>query len=125
MQRNKLFLQVLKKLDEKELLNELILIGSWCLTVYKDFFNNSYKIPVKRTLDIDFLIPNPPKLKHSVNIVTLLKDLDFRIKYNRIDNFTKLVHPDLEIEFLMNQKGRGITDIYEVKQLSITAIQLR
>ncbi len=125
MERNKLFLQVLYKLNEKELLNDLILIGGWCLSVYKEYFNNSEKVPIKRTLDIDFLIPIPPKLKHKANPVEILKELDFRIQYNRINNFTKFVHPDLEIEFLMNQKGSGINNFYEVKELSVTAVQLR
>ena len=78
MQKNRLFLEVLKKLNEVNLLDDLILIGGWCLYVYKGYFGNSEHMPIKRTADLDLLIPNPPKLKHTANVVKLLKDLDFR-----------------------------------------------
>jgi hypothetical protein len=125
VKNDKIFLEVLKKLNEAGLLNELILIGGWCLYVYKEYFNDSEQVPIKRTSDLDLLIPNPPKLKHTVNITALLKELDFRVEHNFITNFSKFVHPDLEIEFLMNQKGRGDTNVCEIKSLSVTAVQLR
>jgi hypothetical protein len=125
VQNDKIFLEVLKKLNEVKLLDDLILIGGWCLYVYKEYFNNSEQVPIKRTTDLDLLIPNPPKLKHPANITSLLKELDFRVEHNLTNNFSKFVHPDLEIEFLMNQKGRGDINYYDVKALSVTAVQLR
>ncbi|OHD75333.1 MAG: hypothetical protein A2355_03405 [Spirochaetes bacterium RIFOXYB1_FULL_32_8] len=115
----------MKKLNSADLLDELILIGGWCLYVYSECFEDSEEVPVKRTTDIDFLIPNPPKLKHKANVVELLKDLDFSVEHNFSNNFNKFVHPDLEVEFLMNLKGRGEKDIIDIKDLSVTAILLR
>ena len=68
MDKIDLFYNVLKKLTENKVLKDIILIGSWVLHVYKDYFHSD-EIPIKRTLDIDFLIPNPPKIKHK-NIMT-------------------------------------------------------
>jgi hypothetical protein len=125
VQNDSLFLKVLKRLNQESLLEDLILIGSWCLYVYKDYFNGSEEVPVKRTTDLDFLIPNPPRLKHNVNMVNVLKELDFIVEHNFTNQFSKFVHPDLEVEFLMNQKGRGDVNICEIKELSVTAVQLR
>ena len=79
-------------------------------------------IPLKRTLDIDFLIPNPPKIKHKVDVGNILDRLGFDPVHNFINNLTKYSHPELQIKFLMNQKGRGENDIVKVKDLSVTAI---
>lgn len=125
MENKKLFLEVLKKLNENQLLEDIILIGSWCLHIYKQYFNDDTQIPTKRTVDIDLLVKNPPKIKHKVNVEEILKELDFRISYNATNDFTKFVHPDLEVEFLMNQKGSGINDYYDVKELGVKAVQLR
>ncbi len=125
MERSKLFLDVLKKFDSYGLLEDLILIGSWSLYIYKEYFKNYAQIPIKRTLDIDFLIHNPPKIKHKVDVENILNELGFDPVYNMMSHLTKYVHPALTIEFLMNQKGRGEIDVCKVKDLSITAVQLR
>ncbi|MBN2546073.1 MAG: hypothetical protein JXB50_09775 [Spirochaetes bacterium] len=125
MERSKLFIDVLKKLDAYGLLEDLILIGSWSLYIYKKYFKDNALIPVKRTLDIDFLIPNPPKIKHKIDVENILNELGFDPVHNMMNHFTKYVHPELTVEFLMNQKGRGEIDVCKVKELSVTAIQLR
>lgn len=125
MENKKLFLEVLRKLNENQLLEDVILIGSWCLYVYRYYFNDDKYIPLKRTVDLDFLLKNPPKIKHKANVEEILKELDFRISYNATNDFSKFVHPDLEVEFLMNQKGSGINDYYNVKELGVKAVQLR
>ncbi|OHD12117.1 MAG: hypothetical protein A2Y41_00020 [Spirochaetes bacterium GWB1_36_13] len=124
MDNTNLFFDVLKKLDENDILKDIILIGSWTLHIYKEYFN-SEEIPIKRTLDIDFLIPNPPKIKSKINIPQLFKDINFDEEINLTDNYTKFVHPKLEIEFLINQKGSGDEKIIRVENLMINALPLR
>lgn len=125
MERFSLFLKVLKKLGSYGLLEDLILIGGWSLYIYKEYFKNNVLLPLKRTLDIDFLIPNPTKIKHKVDVDNILNELGFDTDYNMMNHLTRYVHPALTIEFLMDQKGRGDIDVCKIMDLSITAVQLR
>ncbi len=72
-EKSDLFIATLKALQEAGALNELILIGSWCLYFYRIYFENSPEIPVVRTLDIDFLVPNPSRIKKEINIPKILE----------------------------------------------------
>lgn len=55
------FLSVLKTLEEAGVLKELILIGSWCLLLYRHHFGGSDLIPAVRTTDLDLLVLRPGK----------------------------------------------------------------
>jgi hypothetical protein len=57
----KLLSAVLQRLQDSGALEKLILTGSWCQYYYRIMFNASLEIPLIRTTDIDFLVPNPPK----------------------------------------------------------------
>lgn len=52
--KNKLFENILLALNKAGILQDIILIGSWVLPVYKYHFSNSAGIPILRTTDIDF-----------------------------------------------------------------------
>lgn len=125
MENEKLFHDILKRLYSTGVLEDLILIGGWCLLVYKKYFNNAVMIPIKKTQDVDFLIHNPPKIKHKVDIGKILKEFGFEEVINRMTNFSKFSHTDLDVEFLMNQKGRGDHIYTEVKELGVKAVKLR
>ncbi len=58
-EKYKLLLSVLRELSKAEVLNDLILAGSWCQFYYRILFDEAPEIPLIRTTDIDFLIPNP------------------------------------------------------------------
>ncbi|PKM99285.1 MAG: hypothetical protein CVU78_07095 [Elusimicrobia bacterium HGW-Elusimicrobia-2] len=105
--KNDLFLATLIALHEKGVLRDIILVGSWCQHFYKGYFNNAPEIPVVRTLDIDFLVPNPPGIKKDVNIPDILDGLGFMPSHNYTTGYTKYVHPELELEFLTPDLGRG------------------
>ncbi len=60
--QNNLFLATLDALHKSGAFEYIILIGSWCHYFYRVYFNNASEIPVVRTMDIDFLIPNPAKI---------------------------------------------------------------
>ena len=76
-ERYKLLLTVLRELANAEVLGDLILAGSWCQFYYRILFDEAPEIPLIRTTDIDFLVPNPSKIKKSVDVAKLLNSLLF------------------------------------------------
>lgn len=123
--RNSLFFSILRELQKENLLEDIILIGSWCQLFYRYYFKNAPEIPAVRTLDIDFLIPNPCPIKKDVNIPKVLLELDFEPVTDYISGLTKYNHPDLAIEFLIHDKGRGKSEPYKIPNLHIEAQGLR
>ena len=116
---------VLQKLQDSGALEKLILSGSWCQYYYRILFNASLKIPLIRTTDIDFLIPNPPKISKSVDITKILNDLGFDNDFDYYTGLLKYVHPDLEIQFITPALGRGKSKPYEIEKYNINAEGLR
>ena len=54
-----LCLVVLKRLNRAGILQNIILIGSWCAYFYSHYFKSrNYSLHI-RTTDIDFLVPIP------------------------------------------------------------------
>ena len=126
MQTNKyLFDRVLNELDKAGVLTEMMLIGSWVLPVYREYFDNTPEIPLLRTTDLDFLISNPPKIKQACDISNILKRLNFEEEMSVMGGFSKFIHPELEVEFLIPELGRGRKTAYSVKELGISAQPLR
>lgn len=123
--RYELFVKVITTLNEADVLQHLVLIGSWCLYVYRNYFNNALEIPLLRTADIDFLIPRPLKIKNNVNVHEILKKLGFDEQFSSITRQIKYVHPQLEVEFLTPELGKGSTKPFEFKRLHLSAQQLR
>jgi hypothetical protein len=103
----------------------MIIIGSWCLLVYEDYFQDvSYRAGI-RTRDIDFLIPLPPKFDHQVDMETLLKDLDFVRSMKGQGGYMQFVHADLMLEFIVPERGRGSEKPIDIPALGINAQPLR
>jgi len=123
----KLCLEVLKRFNKAGILDGFILIGSWCLYFYKAYFKKTPYIDVStlRTRDIDFLIPIQPKIRISVDVPELLKDLGFVTDFKGSRGYIKLDHPDLILEFLVPEKGRGDDRPYRLPQLGMNATSLR
>jgi len=122
-----LCLEILRRLHKSGVLDDLILIGSWCVYFYKDYFQSTRYIKHAsiRTRDIDFLIDNPGHIKRSVDIPELLKDLGFVTIFKGDKGYIKLDHPDLILEFLVPEKGRGIDKPHPLPKLGINAVALR
>ena len=129
MEKNqyKLCVEVLRRFNNAGILDGLILIGSWCLYFYKDYFKNIPYIDITtiRTRDIDFLVPIPAKIKKEVDVPKLLKDLGFVIDFKGAKGYIKLDHPDLILEFLVPEKSRGSDKPYKLPQLGMNATPLR
>lgn len=105
-----LCLEILRRFNRVRILKNLILIGSWSAYFYNEYFAGTPYLDrtALKTRDIDFLIDNPARIKDEVNMPGLLSDLGFVIVYKGNKEYMKLEHPDLLLEFLVLEKGRGI-----------------
>lgn len=119
--RYELLERVLIELQETGVLKKLVLVGSWCQYYYRILFNNAPEIPLLRTTDIDFLIPNPPKVDKKVDVSRLLNNIGFDNDFDYYTGLVKYVHPDLEIQFLTPAIGRKKAALYEIKNLNVNA----
>jgi hypothetical protein len=107
--QSELCLEILRRFHNAGLLEDFILIGSWCAYFYADYFTGvSYtERQTIKTRDIDFLIDSPGRMRQKVDIPELLEDLGFIIVYKGAKGYIKLEHPDLLLEFLVPEKGKG------------------
>lgn len=124
-QQYKLCVEVLRRLDKVGALKSLILVGSWCIPFYQDYFKTVEYSSSMRSRDIDFMVPGSIKVKAKVDLVELLKDLGFTVGFLGKEGYIRLEHPDLAIEFLVPEKGRGSDKPFPLKELSINAQPLR
>ncbi len=120
-----LCLKVLRRFNKAGILRYFILIGSWSIYFYKSYFRSKSYSTYIRTRDIDFLLPIPFKLKKNLDVFKLVEDLGFLEEYRGSQGFIRLKHPDLIIEFLVPEKGRGSDRPYSIPQLGINAQPLR
>ncbi|MFH1440532.1 MAG: GSU2403 family nucleotidyltransferase fold protein [Candidatus Omnitrophota bacterium] len=122
-----LCLEILRRFHNSGILDDLILIGSWCVYFYKDYFSSIPYIDQAtiKTRDIDFLIDVPSKIKRNVNIPELLNDLGFVTIYRGSKGYIKLDHPELILEFLVPEKGKDTDKPVPLPKLGINAVALR
>lgn len=115
---------VLSRFQEAGILQDLVIVGSWCIYFYKDYFADIDYSTKIRTRDIDFLIPLPTKQKKQVDISELLADKGFIVSFSA-SGFMRLEHPELIIDFLVPERGRGTDRPYQLPKLGINAQPLR
>ncbi|MDD5259583.1 MAG: GSU2403 family nucleotidyltransferase fold protein [bacterium] len=106
-------------------LKHLILIGSWCSYFYDQYFKGVIYEPIIKTRDLDFLVPVPLRLKEKIDIPALLGELEFLPDWSGDKGYIRMVHPELFVEFLVPEKGRGIDKPYPLPQLGVNAQTLR
>ncbi len=121
----KYFEEILKDFNDHGVLQDFILIGSWCLKVYKEHFNNDPSIPMVVTHDVDFLIPNPPKKGPKVNIPEILEKHGLELLTDASGSKMKFVSHEIEVEFLYVDKGAGESSSKRIDNLKIVATPLR
>lgn len=120
-----LFLKIIGKLDAGDVLQDIVLIGSWALPVYRTYFDDDPEIPILRTTDVDFLLGMPPNIQTTFDIPAALSELGFENEWSIQGDFCKYVHPDLEVEFLIPEHGRGTGRAISIPNLGISAQPLR
>jgi hypothetical protein len=124
-QQYNLCLEILRRLNRAGVLNDIMLIGSWCMPFYRDYFSGVAYAPAIMTRDIDFLVPNPGKVRGETDIPALLKDLGFIVGYSGSEGYIKLEHPSLMVEFLSPEKGREMNKPVKIPRLGVNAVALR
>jgi hypothetical protein len=124
--KSNLFFSTIDALHNCGALENLILIGSWCHYFYRIYFDGAPQIPAVRTVDIDLLVPNPPGIKKHVHIPRILESLGFEPLRHSMTGYITYVHPELNLEFLTPELGRGKgSKPYEIAKLHINAQGLR
>ena len=102
------FWKFIKLLHDNNLLEHVIVIGSWCEYIYAQGGVLPDYSAMVRTLDIDFLVKNMRKPPEKVNLSMIAQENGYTVDYDVMNETTKIYTPDLmEIEFLIEQKGSG------------------
>ena len=120
-----LCIEVLVRLNKACILKDIVLVGSWCTFFYKDFFGGNRYMTSLKTRDMDLLIPQPRAIKVKVDVAELLKDLGFVVGFTGSQGYVRLEHPQLIVEFLVPERGRGSNKPYSLPQLGLNAQALR
>ena len=122
-----LCIEILRRFHRTGLLNDFILIGSWAMVFYKEEFKDWPRLKkfVLRTRDLDFLVDSVHKIKQEVSIPDMLDDLGFRVTFHGSQGYMKLIHPDLIIEFLTPERGRGVDKPVRLPTVGVNATALR
>ena len=120
-----LCLEVLRRMKREGILDKIILVCSWCVLLYEDYFKGKSILPVLRTRDLEFLFPIPFNLDRKIDLYDLLKDLGFVLDYKGEQGHIIFQHPDLILEFLVPALGRGSSKPFPIDQLGINAQALR
>lgn len=119
------FFQVMRQFQSAGILREIMLIGSWCLYFYRHEFANPKSIPAVRTLDADFLIPHQSRIETEADVPALLKSLGFLPTFNRSSRMVVYDHPNLRVEFLVPELGRGLHAPRDIQKFHVKAQSLR
>ncbi len=127
MERNNypLFEEILKRLDDNGILDHVVIVGSWAIYLYTEYFRSIDYHPAIRTRDVDFLIQVPSRISSKRNFSDIIEDLAFVEELVGDEGYTRYSHPDLIIEFLVNEKGRGYSKPPYIEKLGVTPQPLR
>lgn len=120
-----LFLAVIDRMAKGGVLSEIVLVGSWVLPIYRVYFGDAPEIPVLRTTDVDFLVGMPPRIGREFDVPAALYELGFEPHWSLQGDYCKYAHPDMEVEFLVPEKGRGVGTAVFVDALHVEAQPLR
>jgi len=74
---------------------------------------------------MDFLVRVPLRIKNKVDVEELLRDKGFVVTFSSGAGYMKLMHPELIVEFLVPEKGKGSDKPYPLQQLSMNVQPLR
>ncbi|MFA6294439.1 MAG: GSU2403 family nucleotidyltransferase fold protein [Victivallales bacterium] len=118
-------IEVLKRYHKAGLLKHVIIVGSWCIYFYRDYFRGKSYITSIRTSDIDFLVPIPVMHTKNDDLFALVEDLGYIRTFSGDKGYIRFSHPELTIEFLVPEKGRASDKPYPIPQLGINAQPLR
>jgi hypothetical protein len=116
-----LWVEVLRRLDQAGVLKHVVLVGSWCTLLYREYFSSQAYSPSLKTRDVDLLIPKPQAVTSRTDVADLLKDLGFVVGFTGRKGYIRLEHPELIIEFLVPERGRSSDNPYPLPNLGLNA----
>lgn len=116
---------VLRRFHRAGALDDLVLVGSWCLLFYRMYFAGTSYQPTIRTRDVDFLVPSAKRIKAKADVAALLKDMGFVLSFKGSAGFIQLMHPELIVEFLVPEIGRGREKPVPLPGLGVNAQPMR
>jgi hypothetical protein len=111
-------------MSKARILDNVLLIGSWCSYFYKQYFSRVEYNPIIKTRDIDFLVKVRPKFPTPVDLEELLKPLGFEIEFFG-QGYMKLESEELAIEFLVPEVGRPRDKPQPLPAIGLNAQPLR
>ena len=111
------FWETLTVLKELNILDNVIVIGSWAEYIYENYFDG-FKSNIK-TMDIDLFYTNLRKPDKKVDLIKTLEDRDFVAMQDRYGVTRFYKEGKIEVEFLVREMGRGQIEPYEIKPLGI------
>lgn len=118
-------LRILKRFQAAGILDKLVLIGSWCLYFYRHDSPFLGGLPTPRTTDIDFLVPRPIHFKKETDVPAILAELGFTPTFHGMSGLAVYDHPELRLEFLVPEIGKGSASPMEIRGLNIKAQGIR
>ncbi len=121
----KVSFEILKRLDKEGVLDHFTLVGSWCVYFYRDYFKSRAYVSTIWTRDLDIAVPRPVRLEKKLNMVKLFEEYGFIPEYKGEHGYLRLNHPELIVEFLVNEKGKGMEGPFKIPELNINAQPLR
>jgi hypothetical protein len=118
-----LFQQILEVFDRLGLWEDGVeLIGSWSFLLYQRHCGvPPYPL---RTQDVDFLVPRIYPRRDPVDLAGALASLGFQVDFAP-HGAVSFIHPELKIEFLTPERGKGDRPTLNIKPLGVKAVQLR
>jgi len=119
-----LVFEVLGRMQDAGVLEHVVLVGSWVMHFYRAGVAGFGSLGPVRSTDMDLMIPTPPRFVKTVSLVELVKDLGFIVQRSR-SGFMKLIHSEMDMDFLVPERGRGSDEPYRVEGLGITAQPIR
>ncbi len=106
------------------ILDNVLLIGSWCAHLYSYYFSNQDYAPRIKTRDIDFLTSTKPRFPKRIDFEKLMEPLGFEISFFG-KGFMKLESDELVLEFLTPEVGRHRETPIPLKEIMFNAQPLR
>jgi len=80
---------------------------------------------MSRTTDIDFLVPRPFRSGHKVDIPAILQEFGFATTFHGHSGLAVYDHPELRLEFLIPEIGKGSSGPVTIRDFQIKAQEIR
>lgn len=121
MEKSEQLYDILKKFDDNNVLDKVILVGSWCMDFYRRDLMEANLVPSVVTKDVDFLIPKPEKQHAKIDVPAILEEMQFTTRHDLTTGLMKYDKGDFTVEFITTTGRNGV---YPFKNLGINAQEL-